>query len=221
MITEPTHRHIGLFGATAVGVGAIVGGGILALAGVAFATTGPGAMLAFALNGGIAFLTAASFAELAARFPQSGGTYTYAKRVLSIEVAFLVGWVVWFASIVAGVLYALGFAAFAAEGVSRLLAVRRRRRRLAGALGRARRPRARRHRLLRARAGAQRRGRRQRRDRRQGARLRDPDRGRRVGVAGSAGVASCWVGSTRFSPPAPAGWSRRWGTRSSRSRAST
>jgi len=79
-------------------------------------------VLAFALNGGIAFLTAASFAELAVRFPQSGGTYTYAKRVLSIEVAFVVGWVVWFASIVAGVLYALGFAAFATEGLGRILA---------------------------------------------------------------------------------------------------
>jgi amino acid transporter len=121
-VSESGSRHLGLFRATAVGVGAIVGGGILALAGVAFAVTGPGAILAFALNGGIAFLTAASFAELAARFPHSGGTYTYAKRVLSIEVAFLVGWVVWFASILAGVLYALGFAAFAAEGASRLLA---------------------------------------------------------------------------------------------------
>lgn len=120
-MTGDDERHLGLFGATAVGVGAIVGGGILALAGVAFATTGPSAVLAFALNGGIAFLTAMSFAELAVRFPQSGGTYTYAKRVLPIEVAFVVGWVVWFASVVAGVLYALGFAAFAAEGLARLL----------------------------------------------------------------------------------------------------
>lgn len=117
----PGERHIGLFGATAIGVGAIVGGGILALAGVAFETAGPAAIVAFVLNGGIAFLTAASFAELAVRFPQSGGTYTYAKRVLSIEAAFIVGWVVWFASIVAGVLYALGFAVFAAEGAGRLL----------------------------------------------------------------------------------------------------
>ena len=114
-------RHIGLFGATAIGVGAIVGGGILALAGVAFTAAGPGALLAFALNGGIALLTASSFAELAVRFPQSGGTYTYAKRVLSIEVAFVVGWVVWFASIVAGVLYAIGFAVFATEGAISLL----------------------------------------------------------------------------------------------------
>jgi amino acid transporter len=102
-------------------VGAIVGGGILALAGVAFATAGPGAIVAFGLNGAIAFLTAISFAKLARRFPESGGIYTYARKVLSIEVAFVVGWVVWFASIVAGVLYALGFAAFAAEGLGRLL----------------------------------------------------------------------------------------------------
>lgn len=105
-------RSLGLLGATGVGVGAIVGGGILALAGVAFAATGPGALLAFSLNGAIALLTALSFAEMAASFPESGGTYTFAKKVLSVETAFMVGWVVWFASIVAAVLYALGFAAY-------------------------------------------------------------------------------------------------------------
>jgi len=109
---EARHRSLGFLGATGVGVGAIVGGGVLALAGVAFETTGPSAILAFALNGGVAFLTALSFSELAARFPQSGGTYTYARRVLSVEAAFSVGWVVWFASVVAAVLYALGFAVF-------------------------------------------------------------------------------------------------------------
>ena len=105
-------RHIGLLGATGIGVGAIVGGGILALAGVAFSTTGPSAMLAFGLNGVIALLTALSFAEMASKFPESGGTYAYSKNVLSVEAAFTVGWVVWFASIVAAVLYAIGFAHF-------------------------------------------------------------------------------------------------------------
>ena len=105
-------RTMGLWGATGVGVGAIVGGGILALAGVAFATTGPGAIVAFAGNGLIAFLTVLSFSELAARFPESGGTYTFARKVLAVEAAFAVGWVVWFASVVAAVLYALGFATF-------------------------------------------------------------------------------------------------------------
>lgn len=103
---------MGLLGATSVGVGAIVGGGILALAGVAFATTGPAAILAFGLNGVIALLTALTFAEMASKFPESGGTYTFSKKVLSVEAAFMVGWVVWFASIVAAVLYAIGFAFF-------------------------------------------------------------------------------------------------------------
>ncbi len=107
-----TDRRLGLLGATGVGVGAIVGSGILALAGVAFATTGPSAIVAFALNGCIAFLTVFSFAELAARFPRSGGAYTYARNVLAVEAAFAVGWVVWFASVVASVLYAMGFAVF-------------------------------------------------------------------------------------------------------------
>ena len=53
-VSASPERSIGLFGATGIGVGAIVGGGVLALAGVAFAVTGPGAILAFALNGVIA-----------------------------------------------------------------------------------------------------------------------------------------------------------------------
>ena len=88
--------------ATLVGLGGIVGGGILALAGVALQSAGPSALIAFALNAVIAILTALSFAEMATSFPQSGGTYTYSKRVLSVSSAFAVGWVVWFASVVAG-----------------------------------------------------------------------------------------------------------------------
>ncbi|MFC1766632.1 APC family permease [Planctomycetota bacterium] len=113
-------RQLGLLDAIGIGVGAIVGGGILALAGVTFAATGPSAVLAFALNGLIALITALSFAELSTAFPQSGGTYLFAKRVLSVSAAFNVGWVVWFASIVAAALYALGFAAFALDGCTAL-----------------------------------------------------------------------------------------------------
>ncbi|MBJ81175.1 MAG: amino acid transporter [Myxococcales bacterium] len=118
-----SQRTIGLLGATLVGIGAIVGGGILVLAGVAFQETGPSAVLAFAFNGFIAVLTALSFAEMSSSFPENGGAYTFAKRVLSVRSAFAVGWVIWFAYIVAAVLYALGFAAYAVEmfvGVCRL-----------------------------------------------------------------------------------------------------
>jgi amino acid transporter len=102
-----------LTAATGVGVGAIVGGGILVLAGAAFRETGASAVLAFALNGSIAVLTALSFAEMSSMFPESGGAYTFAKKVLTVRSAFGVGWVLWFAYIVAGVLYALGFAEYA------------------------------------------------------------------------------------------------------------
>jgi basic amino acid/polyamine antiporter, APA family len=125
LTTDPTSsstaRTIGFFGALGIGVGAMVGGGILALAGVAFAVSGPSAILAFILNGAIAFITALSFAEMASANPQSGGTYTYAKKALSLQVAFGVGWIVWFASLVAAVLYALGFGAFAVFALQQIL----------------------------------------------------------------------------------------------------
>ena len=119
---EHGQRTIGLLRATGVGVGAIVGGGIMVLAGVAFQNAGPSALLAFAANGLIAFITAMSFAEISTTFPESGGAYTFAKKVLSVRAAFAAGWIGWFAYIVAGVLYALGFAAFAIEGISALFA---------------------------------------------------------------------------------------------------
>ena len=58
----------------------------LVLAGVAFATTGPSAIVAFGLNGAIAMLTALSFSEMASKFPESGGVYTFSKKVLSVAV---------------------------------------------------------------------------------------------------------------------------------------
>lgn len=80
-----TDRHgiqpsLGLLGATGVAVGAIVGGGILPLAGVAFAATGPSAVVALALNGLIAVLTALSFTELATQFPESVGHTRLPRR---------------------------------------------------------------------------------------------------------------------------------------------
>ncbi len=114
-------RSIGFVGAVGIGVGAIVGGGIFVLGGVALAAAGPSAMVAFALNGAIALLTALTFAELATAFPQNGGQYVYARRAFSVRAAFGVGWVMTFAHVVAAVLYALGFAAYALAAAQALL----------------------------------------------------------------------------------------------------
>ncbi|MCH7950938.1 MAG: amino acid permease [Candidatus Dadabacteria bacterium] len=115
-----TQRTMGLWGAVGLGVAAIVGGGILILGGVAFEATGPSAVLAFGLNGFLAILTVFSFAEMSAAFPESGGTYVFSKKVLSIRAAFGVGWIIWFASIVAAVLYALGAGFFIAIAVNKI-----------------------------------------------------------------------------------------------------
>src|SRR5688572_12836980 len=119
-VNRGPERSVGLLGATLVGIGAIVGGGILILAGVAFRAAGPSTIVAFALNGAIALLTALSFAEMSSAFPESGGAYLYAKKVLSVRAAFVVGWVLWFAYIVGGVLYGLGFASFLIATVNAL-----------------------------------------------------------------------------------------------------
>jgi amino acid transporter len=120
-MTGDGQQRIGLLRATMVGIGAIMGGGVLVLAGVAYAEAGPGVLAAFAANGVVALLTALSMAEISSAFPESGGTYLFAKKVLSVRLAFAVGWVLWFAYIVSGVLYAVGFASFAALGLEELV----------------------------------------------------------------------------------------------------
>ncbi|MGE0710382.1 MAG: amino acid permease [Planctomycetota bacterium] len=105
-------RGLGLYGATMVGVSAMMGAGIFVLSGVALKHAGPAAMAAFALNGVITLVTAFSFAELAAAFPESGGSYVFARKVFPIGGAFAAGWVLWLAYLVAAALYALGFGSF-------------------------------------------------------------------------------------------------------------
>lgn len=105
--------------ATLIGIGAIVGGGVFVLGGVTIVEAGSAALLAFLFNGLLALLTARSYAELSRLFPESGGTYTYAKRMLSVRAAFIVGWMLWLAHIVAALLYALGFSAYFSSVLAR------------------------------------------------------------------------------------------------------
>ncbi|MGA1824353.1 MAG: APC family permease [bacterium] len=120
MIYKSEEKNIGLFAATNIGVGAIVGGGFLALAGVAFVKAGPSAIVAFVLNGIVAYITALSFAQMSVSFPESGGTYTFTKKVFHVRASFAVGWILWFASIMASVLYAMGVASYSISAIQSL-----------------------------------------------------------------------------------------------------
>jgi APA family basic amino acid/polyamine antiporter len=90
---EPTFaRDLGLFDATMIGIGAMIGAGIFVLTGIAAGESGPASILAFALNGAVTLLTAFAYAELAAAIPEAGGGYAFVRRALPGVVGFTAGW---------------------------------------------------------------------------------------------------------------------------------
>jgi len=102
--------ELGLLDATMIGMGAMIGAGIFVLTGLAAEISGPAAILVFGLNGVVTSFTALSYAELAAAIPRSGGGYAFVREIFADSPAFIMGWMLWFAYMVAGALYALGFA---------------------------------------------------------------------------------------------------------------
>jgi amino acid transporter/nucleotide-binding universal stress UspA family protein len=90
----------------------MIGAGIFVLTGIAAGVAGPGAILAFALNGTVTLLTALTYAELSSAFPEAGGGYSFIKKAFPGPVGFASGWMLWFSYIVACALYALGFGAY-------------------------------------------------------------------------------------------------------------
>ncbi len=105
-------RDLGLFDASMIGIGAMIGAGIFVLTGMAAGEAGPASILAFALNGFVTLLTAFAYAELAAAVPEAGGGYAFVRSAFPGVVGFTAGWMLWFAYTVACSLYALGFAGY-------------------------------------------------------------------------------------------------------------
>ena len=108
-------RSLSLFTITMIGVGGMIGAGIFVLTGIAAGVAGPALILAFIFNGLITLLTGMVYAELGSAFPEAGGGYLWVKEGLGGIQGFLAGWMSWFAHVVAGSLYALGFGRFFTE----------------------------------------------------------------------------------------------------------
>ncbi len=105
-------RDLGLFDATMIGTGAMIGAGIFVLTGIAAGVAGPASILSFILNGFVTLITAFAYAELASAIPRAGGGYSFVRMAFPGATGFIAGWMLWFAYTVACSLYALGFAGY-------------------------------------------------------------------------------------------------------------
>jgi APA family basic amino acid/polyamine antiporter len=110
--TNGLRCEIGLFSATTIGLGAIIGAGIFVVTGIAAGAAGPALFISILIAGLISLLSAFSYAELSEYLPLEGGTYAFARELISPPVGFLSGWLFVFTNIFTGAVLALGFARY-------------------------------------------------------------------------------------------------------------
>jgi len=101
---------LGLFDATAISVGAIIGAGIFVVTGIVAGLAGPALVFSMLIAAVVALLTALSFAELTAWLPKEGSVYEFAYQLVSPFAGFLAGWMWMLSNTFAGAAVSLGFA---------------------------------------------------------------------------------------------------------------
>lgn len=109
-------RRLGVTDAVALGLGAMLGAGVFAAFAPAAAAAGSALLVGLVLAGVIAWCNATSSAQLAAQYPQSGGTYVYGRRELGEWWGFAAGWCFVVGKTASCAAMALTFAAYAAPG---------------------------------------------------------------------------------------------------------
>jgi APA family basic amino acid/polyamine antiporter len=105
---------LGLFDATAISVGAIIGAGIFVVTGIAAGYAGSALIVSMLIAAVISLFTVLSFAELTAWLPLEGSVYEYAYRLISHSAGFLTGWMWMLSNTFAGAAVSLGFANYLA-----------------------------------------------------------------------------------------------------------
>jgi len=115
MSKEDAHKSglrptLGLFDATAISVGAIIGAGIFVVTGIVAGLAGSALVVSMLIAAIIALFTALSFAELTAWQPKEGSIYEYAYQLISPFAGFLTGWMWILSNTFAGAAVSLAFA---------------------------------------------------------------------------------------------------------------
>ncbi|PLZ80339.1 amino acid permease, partial [Fischerella thermalis] len=102
-------RELGVFGATVMGLGSIIGTGVFVSIGIAAGIAGPAVILAVAIGAIVAIFNGLSSAQLAANHPLSGGSYEYGYKYLTPSFGFTAGWMFLVAKTASAATAALGF----------------------------------------------------------------------------------------------------------------
>ncbi len=105
-------RELGVFGATMMGLGSIVGTGVFVSIAIAAEAAGPAVIVAVALGAMVAIFNGLNSAQLAANHPVSGGTYEYGYAFLNPWLGFVAGWMFLLAKSASAATAALGFAGY-------------------------------------------------------------------------------------------------------------
>ena len=91
-MTATLQRRLGLVDAVTVGAGSMIGAGVFSAWGPAAGAAGTGLLVGLVVAAAVAFCNATSSAQLAARYPESGGTYVSGHRQLGAFWGHLAGW---------------------------------------------------------------------------------------------------------------------------------
>jgi len=105
-------RSMGLWMATALVVGNMVGSGIFTLPALLAGEAGPASILSLAFTGVGAMLLALVFANLGRAHPRTGGPYYFARRAFGDFVGFQTAWAYWIAAWVGNAAIAVAFAGY-------------------------------------------------------------------------------------------------------------
>ncbi|MCO4251516.1 APC family permease [Pseudarthrobacter raffinosi] len=89
---QQLQRRLGVFDATSIGLGSMLGAGVFVVFAPAAGLAGNFLVLSVLIAGAVAYCNAVASAELAARYPASGGTYVYGRKRLGEWRGFLAGW---------------------------------------------------------------------------------------------------------------------------------
>jgi APA family basic amino acid/polyamine antiporter len=117
-MAEPEQKKLkqtlGLWSATAINVGAIIGGGIFVVTGIVAGLAGSAFVISMVVAAVIALFTALSFAQLTAWQPVEGSGYEYVRQLISPSAGFLAGWMWMIGNTFGGAAVSLGFAYYLA-----------------------------------------------------------------------------------------------------------